>query len=484
MNLLAVVLAAASAVAPVHLAASTTNPQAQAAIDRGLFLYYAYDATDATRAFAQAAALDSHLALAYWGTALAEGPDLNTPVTDERFKRAAEAIRKSVALDANATPLERRLAEIMAKRYAGTFAEWPADDAAYRRAMLDLAQTTNDENAELLAAEALLEHGGLTWHNGRLASEESRVALSLVSVVLRDDPESVMANHLCIHLYDLAADRTPALACATRLDADTFPPQGEHLAHMPAHYWIETGNYAAAVRSSERAYALMTQLTADDGASEHAEQYAKHDIAVGYSAAMMLGNYASALRWSQRMGSAFGTSFGGLTALRFGRYETAYATDGASFADTSVRGMAAVRLARIAEAHALVAKIPAATFAQGYLPQLFIARLSDASGDVAQAQQWIDRSLANQRSAFRGELIPLIPADEELGAMRLERNDAPGAIAAFGSALAACPNDPRALFGLAQAYAANGESARAATTRARFEKEWEGADTKVEDALP
>jgi tetratricopeptide (TPR) repeat protein len=484
VNLLAVVLVAASAAAPVHFATTTANPQAQAAIDRGLFLYYAYDGTDAKRAFAQAAALDSRLAPAYWGIALAEGPDLNTPLTEERFERASDAVRKAVVLERNAPSSERRFVEIMATRYAGSFADWPSDDAAYRRAMLALAHTSHDENAELLAAEALLEHGGLIWKNGQLASEESRAANALVAGVLRSDPDNVMANHLCIHLYDLAPERTPALPCAQRLDGDTFPPEAEHLAHMPAHYWIETGNYTAALRSSERAYDLMTQLAASEPASEHVEQYDKHNVAVGYSAAMMQGNFATAMLWSRRMSSAFETNFDGVTALRFGRYETAYASDGTEFAGMSVRGLAAVRLGHLAEARALAAKIPATNSARGYIPQIFLARLAAAGGDLTETQRWIDKSLANQRDTFGGELIPLIPADEALGAIRLERNDATGAIAAFGDALVAYPNDPRALFGLSRAYAANGDKARAATARARFDKAWEGADTKAEDALP
>lgn len=484
MNFLALVLVAASAAAPVHFATATANSQAQAGIDRGLFLYYAYNGTDAKRAFAQAATLDSQQAAAYWGIALAEGPDLNTPLTEERFKRAADAVRKAVALEPNTPSAERRFVEIMATRYAGTFADWPADDAAYRRAMLAFAQTSHDENAQLLAAEALLEHGGLLWQNGAPASEESRAALSLVVSVLRSDPDNVMANHLCIHLYDLAPERTPALPCAKRLDGDTFSPEAEHLAHMPAHYWIETGNYGAALRSSERAYDLMTLLAASDPGSKHVEQYEKHDVVVGYSAAMMQGNFTTAMLWSRRMNSALETNFDGVTALRFGRYEAAYASDGAEFAGPSVRGLAAVRLGHLTEARALAATIPATNVARGYIPQIFLARLAAAGGDITETQRWIDKSLANQRDSFGGELIPLIPAGEALGAIRLERNDVAGAIAAFGDALAAYPNDPRALFGLSRAYAANGDNARAASTRARFDKAWEGADTKVEDALP
>ncbi len=476
------VLAVTSALASAHLPVSTRTARAQDAFDRGLFFYYAYNGEASARAFAHAAALDPHLAMAYWGIALAEGPDLNAPITRERFDLAASAVEKAVTLDADLSGIERDFIESMALRYHGTFAAWAADDAAYRGAMLAFAQSSGDENAQLLAAEALLEDGGLGWQRGAPGSEESRAALNLVSAVLRDDPRSVMANHLCIHLYDLAPDRSPALPCAQRLDSVDFPPEAEHLAHMPAHYWIETGNYAAAVRSSERAYALLAETDAGTQ-SAHGERYGKHDVSVGYSAAMMLGNYALAQRWAQRMGVAFGTSFDAITALRFGRYQQAYAQSASEFAGTSVRGLAALRLGATAQARELAAQI-AAPSRRGYMPQLLLAELAAADGKYDEAETWLQQSLAEQQSDFSGESIPLFPAGEALGALRLRRGDSAGAIAAFDDTLALYPNDARALFGLSQALAATGQNAQAAAATARFEEEWKGADVTVQDALP
>ena len=482
MTLLALVLAVAAA-ASAHLPISTGSPEAQAEFDRGLFLYYAYNGDDAVRDFTQAAALDAQAAMADWGIALAEGPDLNTPMTQERFAAGAGVIRKAKATDGGAGPLQHGLIDAMALRYKGTFADWATDDQAYRNAMLALAESSHDENVELLTAEALLEHGGLEWRNGSLADEGSRTALQLVDTVLQGDPSSVMANHLCIHLYDRASDRAPALACAQRLDATAFPPAAEHLAHMPAHYWIETGNYAAALRSSDRAYALMEQLQRDAD-SPHTQHYEKHDVAVGYSAAMMLGNYADARLWSERMTAAFGESFEALTALRFGRYDVAYDDAGTQFAGKSVRGMAAVHLGRIDEARTFARGLAAGSFAQGYLPQLFLAQVAEAQGNYEEAQRWLDRARANQQTALGGELIPWIPADEELGTLALRRNDYGDAVAAFKATLQTYPNDPRALYGLSQALAAQGQTADAAAARARFQTMWKGADTPVADALP
>ncbi|HEY6326091.1 MAG TPA: hypothetical protein VIW73_06205, partial [Candidatus Cybelea sp.] len=378
MSLVAVVLAAVVPVAAsVHLPVSTANPRAQAAVDRGLFLYYAYNGDDAARSFEQAAALDPRLAMAFWGVALASGPDLNTPMTAQRFERGSQAIRQASSLAANASPREREFIELMAHRYRGSSADWQTNDAAYGQGMLQFARDSADENTRLIAAEALLESGGLVWRDGTLAAETSREALGLVTSILRADPRSAMANHLCVHLYDLAPDRAPARACAQRLDATAFSPEAEHLAHMPAHYWIETGDYRAALASSDRAFALLGELPGGlDG--EHARRYARHDVAVGYAAAMMLGNYAVALVWAQRMAGVYDQDFDAVTALRFGRYAAAYGSNPVDFGNPAVRGWAALRLARTAEARAIARQVASGNTTQGYLPQLFLAEAAAA----------------------------------------------------------------------------------------------------------
>jgi tetratricopeptide (TPR) repeat protein len=291
-----------------------------------------------------------------------------------------------------------------------------------------------------------------------------------------------MANHLCIHLYDLAPDRGAALSCAQRLDAASFAPEAEHLAHMPAHYWIERGNYTAALASSARAYTLLVQL--EGRGSGHARHYAKHDISVGYSAAMMLGNYSVARIWAQRMAGAFDTSFDAVTALRFGRYAAAYAADDSQFGGASVRGLAAIELGRTREAHSIGTRVAAGNMKQGYLPQLFLARLAAADGNFVEAERWIESARSNQSADFAGEVIPLLPAGEVLAGLDLRRGDYNGAVAAYTGTLASYPSDPRALFGLATAFAAQGQRAQAAAARTRFELEWKGADTNVNDASP
>ena len=69
----------------VHHPVSTPVPAAQFAFDRGLTLVFAYQSEEAERAFKEASRLDPHLAMAWWGIALAKGPNINVE-PEERSK--------------------------------------------------------------------------------------------------------------------------------------------------------------------------------------------------------------------------------------------------------------------------------------------------------------------------------------------------------------------------------------------------------------
>ena len=59
---------------------STKNTQAQLFMNQGLNLSYAFNHAEAGRAYREAARLDPNLAMAFWGEALALGPNINAPM--------------------------------------------------------------------------------------------------------------------------------------------------------------------------------------------------------------------------------------------------------------------------------------------------------------------------------------------------------------------------------------------------------------------
>ena len=92
-----------SGLGTLHMPVTTSVPRAQRFFDQGLRLLYAFNHPESIRAFREAARLDPGLAIAYWGQALALGPNLNAAMT---------ADNATLALGRSAAParLPRRLA--------------------------------------------------------------------------------------------------------------------------------------------------------------------------------------------------------------------------------------------------------------------------------------------------------------------------------------------------------------------------------------
>src|SRR5262249_34893356 len=90
-----------------HHAVTTASPEAQRYFDHGLRLVYAFNHDEAIRAFREAARLDPDCAMAWWGIAVAAGPNYNMVIDDPRDLMAREAIEKAVAVAPKASPTER-----------------------------------------------------------------------------------------------------------------------------------------------------------------------------------------------------------------------------------------------------------------------------------------------------------------------------------------------------------------------------------------
>src|SRR5271169_5621571 len=118
----------------LHHPITTSNSLVQRYFDQGLTLVYAFNHDEAARSFAYAAQLDPKCAMAYWGIALARGPNYNEWVIDPgREKTSAEAIQKAQSLGGNTSAAEQAYIGAFAKRVsADPKADQKKMDAAYR----------------------------------------------------------------------------------------------------------------------------------------------------------------------------------------------------------------------------------------------------------------------------------------------------------------------------------------------------------------
>ena len=238
----------------LHHPVSTKNPQAQQFFDQGLRLIYAFNHDEAARSFQRAADLDPKLAMAYWGVAEAVGPNYNDPASDERFAAAHNAIQKAVDLSADASPAEQAYIQAMALRFpADPKADRRQAAEAYHDAMRELAENFPDDldAATLFAESGMNLHPWGLWHRDGTPEAGTEEIVATLESVIKRDPNHMGAIHYYIHAVEASASPERALAGANRLAA--MAPAAGHLVHMPAHVYIRTGDYAAAVKTNQAA---------------------------------------------------------------------------------------------------------------------------------------------------------------------------------------------------------------------------------------
>ena len=277
-----------------HHPVSTTNPQALQFFDQGLRLIYAFNHDEAERSFQRATELDPKLAIAYWGVAEAVGPNYNDPASDDRFAKAHDAIQKASDLSANASKSEKAYIQAMALRFpADPKADRKKAAEAYRDAMRELVkQFPDDLDAATLFAESEMNlHAWALWHTDGTPEAGTDEIVATLESVIRRDPNHIGAVHYYIHAVEASPSPERALASANRLAA--LAPSAGHLVHMPAHVYIRTGDYDAAVKTNlKAASADQAYIKASGVQGIYPLMYYSHNLHFIAMSAAMDGDYA------------------------------------------------------------------------------------------------------------------------------------------------------------------------------------------------
>src|ERR1700733_3438086 len=175
----------------LHHPIATSNPLAQRYFDQGLTLVYGFNHDEAARSFAYAAKLDPNCAMAYWGIALARGPNYNESVIDAgREKTSAEAIEKAGMLAAGAGASKKDYIRAFSKRVS---ADPKADQKKlgedYRDRMRDLMRHYPDDmDAAVLFAESVMDlHAWKLWKPDGTPEEGTMEAIQTLESVLKRD---------------------------------------------------------------------------------------------------------------------------------------------------------------------------------------------------------------------------------------------------------------------------------------------------------
>jgi tetratricopeptide (TPR) repeat protein len=503
----------------LHHSVSTDNAQAQQFFDQGLRQIYAFNHDEAARSFQHAVHLDPQLAMAYWGVAEAEGPNYNDPASDDRFATAHTSIQKAVDLSGSASPAEQAYIKAMALRFpADPKADRRQAAEAYHSAMREVVQQFPDDlDAATLFAESgmNLHPWGLWMVDGTPREGTEEIVATLESVIKRD-PNHLGAIHYYIHAVEASKSPERALAGANRLAA--LAPAAGHIVHMPAHVYIRTGDYAAAVKTNQEAAAVDRAYIKASGAQGiYPMMYYSHNLHFVAMCSAMNGDYAEAQKNADMLATHVAPHVKDMPPLegfmtipiavgvRFHKWdeilklpkpdpEMKIVTVFWHFA----RGTALAAKGKVNEAEAeyqvvsdaekntpedVVFAMPVNNKAKDVVKiarDVLGAKIALAKNDKALAVALLHSAVATQDTLKYAEPEDwFFPVRESLGAALLMNGDNAGAEKVFREDLDHHPRNPRSLFGLQQALKAQGKEYDAGFVQKQLQASWKGRNTQL-----
>ena len=509
-----------SGLGDVHHPVTTSSPEAQKFFDQGLALIYAFNHDEARRSFERAAELDSKMAMAYWGIAVAVGPNYNLPVDAEREKIAYDNVQKALSLGASASEPERAYIQALAKRYTDApNPQYQQLAVAYKDAMREVSKRFPDDlDAGTLYAESIMNlHPWGLWNKDGTPVEGTQDILATLESVLRRDPNHLGAVHYYIHAVEASNQPERALAGANKLAS--LAPAAGHLVHMPAHIYIRTGDYAAARRTNEEAAKVdEAYIQATKAQGIYPAMYYSHNLHFIAVAAAMEGRYGEAKAAADKLAAHVAPMLEMMppleafamvpttVLLRFERWNDVlqlpqpdpkwqHSVTMWHFA----RGMALASTGKPDEAekeHRLVAEAAVATPLDAIWSMPFnnraknILKIADgvlaakvalARRDDAKAIALLNNAIQVEDSLNYGEPPDWYsPVRELLGRVLLAKGDYEHAEQAFRADLQQHPRNGRSLYGLAQVLKVQGRTHDEFFVRQQFESAWKDADTKLE----
>lgn len=506
----------------LHFPISVNDTLAQHYFNQALMLSYGFNHNEAERSFRQVAKLDSGNAMAWWGVALVQGPNINAPVmSPEAVAVAWKALQKALRFKKNASPKEQAYIEALEKRYVQEPAEDRTElDRAYAKAMGEVAaKYPNDLHAQVLYAEAMIDlHPWNYWKKNGDPQPWTPEILRVLESVLERAPQNAGANHFYIHAMEASQTPEQALPSANRLRK--LIPGAGHLVHMPAHIYIRTGDYHEGSLANQRAIksddAYITQCRQQ---GIYALAYMPHNHHFLWATATLEGrkklSIKAALATSVMIDTAM-MRMSGLETLqhfwviplyayvRFGVWdEILKAPKPANDLIYPIgvwhyaRGITFTAQKKFDKAQKALEKLKGIV-ASGELEQITIWDINTTQDLMQIAARVLEGELAAKRGNYN-QAIQLLkeavaiedglnyneppdwffPVRQNLGAVLLEAEKPIKAEKIYREDLKKFPKNGWSLFGLWQSLKAQGKGEQAEKVREKFRKAWQYADVKL-----
>ena len=503
---------------------SSSSDSARIYFNQGINMYYAFHIIESRASFDKATRFDPECAMAWWGKALAYGPNIN----DFGYQRPSEAYpsaAKANALKANASRVEKALIEAIAIRYvADSAADQGKLNALYRDAMKAVYTAyPNDENVSTLYADALmLMHPWDLYDHDFNAKPWTTEIVTVLKHALRLNPKQPGANHYYIHAVEASAKPGDALSSAEFLASAM--PDVSHLTHMPSHIYIRTGVYNKGITVNDHGLAGYKKYYHYFPATEeNIALYSLHNIHMKINCAQMAGNYGIATAASKELQEqipgiylqipgALGNYVQYLhrtdifTWIRFGKWKEILndpVADTLTF--TSVlqhfaRGMAFANTNKITDAEKELVmmrnkmtepslKEPFAPFNAAYDAALVGENI--LSGTIAENKQDLNKAITlfKQAVKYEDKLIYneprdwLLPARQYLGAALVKAGNYKEAVDIFTKDLQINPNNGWSLTGLQACYRQLKNTTALSAVQKQLKAAWSIKDIAIDDAV-
>lgn len=502
-----------------HTRQVTTNSAvAQRYFDQGLAFLFGFNHEEAIRSFEAAAISDPQCAMAYWGIAMANGPDINNMTVNGAHSKAAwRAAVKARQLSSHASPAERALINAVCVRYSDSpRSNRKSLDKAYAKAMREVLRSfPDDADVGSLAAEALIDlRPWRQWTRDGKPQPGTNELLTVLDSTLAKNPMHPFALHLLIHAVEEAPNPELGDVAADRL-RDLMPGL-EHILHMPSHIDVRRGRWREAVVANEKAIAAEQEYRriVPRGGMYHISMAHNHHMLA--FASMMQGDSQkatqaisdlladipeSAIRQQARQIDGF-FAMPYEVHLRFGRWDQMLREPAPRecFPMTTAlwhyaRGIAFAAKNQIDHARG---EEQAFLIAKQAVPENAFFRKSSAAkylgiaekmlaGEILYREKKVDEAISALRVAVEREdslhyTEPpnwIFPVRHALGATLLEAGRYAGAEAVYREDLKKYPENGWSLYGLARSLRLQGKAAEASTVAVRFQKAWECADVKL-----
>jgi tetratricopeptide (TPR) repeat protein len=498
----------------LHFAVSTANPRAQRFFDQGLRLMYAFNHTEALRAFREAARLDPDLAMAYWGQAMVLGPNLNQPMPHENVAPAVEAIGRARTARGRLTSRERALIDALAARYsADATADRKALDQAYADAMRRAAVAfPQDADVLTLYADAVMNVSPWDyWEKTGRAKPLPALAIAALERAIAIEPNHPGALHYHIHALEASNEPERAEASADRLGP--LMPAAGHLVHMPAHIYLRVGRYKDAAEANERAILADEDYLAQCQAQGlYPLSYYPHNLHFLWAAATLEGRRAAAIDAARRTAAKVPHHHAGklawtadfpvtpiLAYVRFGRWSDALTEpqppDDQPYAIgiwRYARALAFTARGDLARAEAELQRLTDVKSHEAFkttlkdLPLLtnleIASRMAEGEllarrGQMADGIRMLEEAVAlEDEIPYNEPPVWHHPPRQVLGALLLEAGRPAEAEQVYLEDLLRFRENGWSLFGLMRSLDAQGRQNEAAAARERFTRAWARAD--------